>query len=129
MISIFILKTFWKKKNKKKKKKYFKIKEIKTSLKGKTKNLIISRNYVDQELSKEKVFKNNREEYFFYLNLLIEDETNKILLKKYLRFLKDNEKELEKENIIHEGFDKELIYYSIFFEKEEVYDLFGKKIK
>ena len=61
----------------------------------------------------------------FYLNLLIKDETNTDLLKKYLAFLRDNETKLEKENLPHEPFLKELEYYSIFFEKNELNELFG----
>ena len=66
------------------------------------------------------LFKSIKEEYMFYLNLLIKDETNPDLLLRYLFFLKDNENNLEKENLLHEKFKNELEYYSIFFEKDNI---------
>ena len=50
---------------------------------------------------KIKLFKSIKEEYMFYLNLLIKDETNPDLLLKYLNFLKENEKYLENKSIPH----------------------------
>ena len=68
---------------------------------------------------KIKLFKSIREEYMFYLNLLIKDETNPNLLLKYLNFLKENEKYLENKSIPHETLLKEIEYYSIFIDKNE----------
>ena len=49
-------------------------------------------------MEKIKKFFSSKEEYMFYLNLLIKDETNISLLLNYLSFLKNNELILEKEN-------------------------------
>ena len=114
----------------KKEKKYIDIKEIQISLEENKKSDLISlRNYVKKEMEKDKYFKSKKEEYLFYLNLLIKDETNITLLKDYLLFLKNNKTLLEKENIPHEKFEDELNYYSVFFEKDKLKDLFGYEIK
>ena len=131
-------------------KKYFKISELITNMEdNKNKNLITLRNEVEkdinnllekEELKKKekgkgkgkgelKLFKSIKEEYMFLLNLLIKDETNKELLKRYLLFLKKNEIDLEKEKIPHEKFKDELEYYSIFFEKKELVELFQSEYK
>ena len=136
----------------KKEKEYFKINEIVINLEdNKNKNLAALRKEVKEEMEKltqkekgkdntkqtekkktkkpdedkKKLFESIQEEYMFYLNLLIKDETNTDLLKKYLAFLRDNETKLKKENLPHEPFLKELEYYSIFFEKNELNELFG----
>ena len=77
------------------------IKEIETNLKYlENDDLISLRNEVKNEMEKIKekekkgkavkgkikLFKSIREEYMFYLNLLIKDETNPDLLLKYLKF-------------------------------------------
>ena len=114
----------------KKYKKYFEIKEIKEILENnEKKNLLQLRQFVEEELKKKKVFKSIKEEYIYYLKLLIKDETNVTLLKIYLIFLKKNEKILKQENLSYEEFEKELIYYSIFFNKEDIKNLFGKELK
>ena len=129
-------------------KKYFKIPELKTNMENnKNKNIITLRNEVENDIKtliekeelkkKEKgegkgeliLFKSIKEEYMFLLNLLIKDETNKELLKRYLLFLKKNEIDLEKEKIPHEKFKDELQYYSIFFENKELVELFQSKCK
>ena len=121
--------------NNKKEKKYFQIKEIKEILdSNKVHNLIALRKVVIEELSKNYEFKTIKDKYFFYVNLLLKDETNKTLLIKYLTFLKENENTLDKENLIYEKFIDELNYYSIFFEKEELkkifnYDIISEKDK
>ena len=106
----------------KKNKKYMDIDEIQINLeKNKNYDLIWLRNNVKQILDNEKncpiKFGSIKEEYIFYLNLLIQDETNIELLEKYLIFLKKNEDFLEKENIQHEKFHNELKYYSVFLKK------------
>ena len=107
----------------KKNKEYFKIEEITKILKEEVEkeNLIQRRKYVKEEIKKIKIFNTIKEEYMFYLKLLIRDETNVDLLNKYLSFLQkgENEEYLEKEGMPHEKFYDELKYYSIFFEKEE----------
>ena len=87
-------------------------------------NLITLRRIVKGDILKNIIFKNMKEIYFFYLDLLIKDEANKALLLNYLKFLKENEKNLDKENLIHEKFIDELNYYSIFFDKEELKNYF-----
>ena len=110
----------------KKAKKYFGIKEIKESLDNiKVHNLISLRKIVKEELLKKISLKTIKDTYFYYLLLLIKDETNKDLLLKYLKFLKENEAKLDEENLMHEKFTDELIYYSIFFEEEEFKKLFN----
>ena len=107
------------------------IEEIQLNLeKNKNHDLIWLRNNVKQILDNEKncpiKFGSIKEEYIFYLNLLIQDETNIELLEKYLIFLKKNEDFLEKENIQHEKFHNELKYYSVFFEKDKLKHLFSE---
>ena len=110
----------------KKKKKYFKIDEVNDNLeKNKDKNLIYRREFVREEIKKIKTFNSIKEEYMFYLNLLIMDETNVDLLSKYLSFLQKNEKYFEKEKIPHEKFNDEIKYYSIFMDKNEIKKEFG----
>ena len=77
-----------------------------------------------KEKEKTKLFESIKEEYIYYLNLIIKDETNPDLLLYYLSFLKNNEKNLENLNLPHEKFKDELEYYSIFFEKDKLYELF-----
>ena len=86
----------------------------------KIKNIIEFENKIKEEnkIKKENsLFKSKNEEYFFYLKLLIKDETNIDLLNHYLEFLKINEEYLNENNIPHETFNNELKYYSVFFEK------------
>lgn len=118
-----------------KEKKYLEIDEIKSNLeRDKKENLIQRRKNVVNELQKKIKFKSIKEEYIFYINLLIKDETNKDLLLKYLKFMQKNEKKLEKENLLHEKFYDELNYYSVFFDKTELkekfnYDFISEKDK
>ena len=113
----------------KKEKKYFEIKEIKEFLENnEIHNLISLRKIVKDELLNNNNIKTIKDAYFFYLHLLIKDETNKTLLLNYLIFLKENEAKLDDLKIIHEKFNDELKYYSIFFEKEEIKKLFNYDI-
>ena len=118
-----------------KEKKYLEIDEIKSNLeRDKKENLIQRRKNVVNELQKKIKFKSIKEEYIFYINLLIKDETNKDLLLKYFKFMQKNEKKLEKENLLHEKFYDELNYYSVFFDKTELkekfnYDFISEKDK
>ena len=122
----------------KKDKKYLKIPEIQINLdKNLNTDLISLRNYVKKEIEilkekekrKEKIFKSINEEYIFYLNLLIKDETNPDLLLKYLQFLKNNKEELENKKLLYENFKDEMNYYSIFFEKKKLHKLFLSQLE
>ena len=114
----------------KKEKKYMVMDELKINLeKVQNLDLISLRNNVKEEMEKTKSFKTKKDEYLFFLNLIIKDETNINLLKEYLLFLKNNEMFLEKEKIPHENFIDELNYYSVFFEKDELKKLFGFEFK
>ena len=101
-------------------KKYLKIDEIKESLKNQSKSLIDLKNYVEKVIRTKPKFSNYEEEYKFYVKLLIKDDTNKILLKEYLKFLKN----IEENNIDiknpHENFKDELNYYLPLFDKNEL---------
>ena len=71
--------------------------EIINSLEENKKSDLISlRNYVEKEMEKNKSFNSKKEEYLFYLHLLIKDETNINLLKDYLLFLKKNKTHLKR---------------------------------
>lgn len=101
--------------------------EIKSEIKNENEIKKEEANKKELEIKKEKsLFKSVKEQYLFYLNLLIKDETNVDLLKLYLEFLQKNENNLEKEGIPHERFESELNYYSIFFEKEYL-NIYSKK--
>jgi len=102
-------------------KKYFEIKDIKESFESQSKNLIYLKNYVAEEIQKERDFKNdNDEELLFYAKLLIKDNTNKNLLRKYLKFLKHIEKNNIRLKYPHEYFEDELNYYLPLFDKSEL---------
>ena len=102
--------------------------EIKSEIKNENEIKKEEANKKELEIQKEKsLFKSVREQYLFYLNLLIKDETNVDLLKHYLTFLENNENNLKKEGIPHETFESELNYYSIFFEKEYLNKLYNTK--
>lgn len=102
--------------------------EIKSEIKNENEIKKEEANKRELEIQKEKsLYKSVKEEYLFYLNLLIKDETNVDLLKLYLEFLQKNENNLEKEGIPHETFESELNYYSIFFEEEYLNGLYSKK--
>ena len=101
-------------------KKYFEIKKIKESFEKQSKNLINLKNYVKEEIQKERDFNDNDEEYLFYTKLLIKDNTNKNLLKKYLKFLKHIEKNKIILNNPHENFKDELNYYLPLFDENDL---------
>ena len=106
-------------------KSYFKIKEIEEAL---------HENYsLSLETKKENVIKgiknyNNEaspsEQYIFLLKLLIQDNTNKDLLKLYLNFLRDNEQFLKEKYSIVENFEYEYSKYKVAFTPEEIKDNF-----
>ena len=104
----------------KKNKSYLEINIVQENLKTQSKNLVDLKNFVEKEIQTKKIFKNKDEEYLFYINLLIKDETNRILLKKYLEFLKNIEENKITISYPHETFKDELNYYLPLFEKEEL---------
>ena len=57
-------------------------------------------------------------EYFHLISLLIQDNTNKDLVKKYLLFLKEYEKSIKIKN--KETYKDELNFYKVMFEPQEV---------
>lgn len=104
----------------KKKKAYLEIDIIKKELENQSKNLIELKNIVAQEIKKENKFTNIEDEYLFYIKLLVKDETNKILLKKYLNLLKRIEEEKYNLQLEHENYSDELNYYLVLFNKKEL---------
>ena len=64
-------------------------------------------------------------EYFHLISLLIQDNTNKDLVKKYLLFLKEYEKSIKIKN--KETYKDELNYYKVMFEPQEVEEYFQRK--
>jgi len=105
------------------KKVYFEIDTIKNELDNQSKNLISLKNFVIEEIKKEKVFKDLDEEYLYYIKLLIKNNVEKTLITKYLKFLKKLEDENLKINYPHESFNDELKYYLPLFEENEIKDL------
>ena len=58
--------------------------------------------------------------------MLIKDNTNKVLITKYLKFLKENENKIDSQFIVR--YEEEYKYYKIMFEKDElVKNKFGSK--
>ena len=104
----------------KKNKSYLEINIVQENLKTQSKSLVDLKNFVENEIQTKKIFKNKDEEYLYYINLLIKDETNRILLKKYLKFLKNIEENKITISYPHETFKDELNYYLPLFEKEEL---------
>ena len=114
-------------------KKYFEIEDIKNELNEVKKRSFLVRkelvkNYVEKQKNKKNKNENNidineniKEKYIHLLILLINDDTNKDLLKEYLNFLKRNDTELE--NIYEDYYEKfkdEFNYYFLIFDTEEI---------
>ena len=74
---------------------------------------------VENNLNNYKLKNTLEKEYFQLISLLIQDNTNKELIKKYLLFLKNNESELMKTLII-ETYKNEYNYYCVLFSCEEI---------
>ena len=104
----------------KKNKSYLELKIVQENFRSQSKSLIDLKIFVEKEIKTKKIFKNKDEEYLFYINLLIKDETNKLLLKKYLKFLKDAEEKKITISYPHETFKDELDYYLPFLEEDEL---------
>ena len=109
------------------KKAYFEIDAIKNELDNQSKNLISLKNFVIEEIKKEKAFNDLDEEYLYYIKLLIKNNVDKTLITKYLKFLKKLEDENLKINYPHESFNDELVYYLPLFEENELKDLKPKQ--
>ena len=109
------------------KKAYFEIDTIKNELDNQSKDLISLKNFVIEEIQKEKSFKDLDEEYLYYIKLLIKNNVEKTLITKYLKFLKKLEDENLKINYPHESFNDELKYYLPLFEENELKDLKPKQ--
>ena len=110
-------------------KKYFSYKEIEEELnKVKELDLFKRKDKVNEALKvkdKENISEidlidNKKNKYIYILKLLVNDNTNKKLIIKYLDFLKDNKEELNKICFdIIEKFDNELKYYLNILNREE----------
>jgi len=110
------------------KQRYLNIPEISSELKSlQNQSLLERKEYVKIELNKKYKFKDLREKYFFYLKLLIRDNTNTKLIKKYLAFLKEN----QRNKIISSDIDynNELKYYLVCLSKAELNEFHANKEK
>ena len=101
-------------------KKYLEIDYIKNSLSNQSKCLIDLKNFVQERMETKIAFNNINDEYLFYVDLLIKDDTNKILLKRYLTLLKNIDEKNIQLKYPHENFKNELNYYLPLFNKEEL---------
>ena len=114
-------------------KKYYEIEDIKNELIKVKKRSFITRKSLVKKYVEEQKDKNNSNEknhekydnigkkYIQLLTLLINDDTNKDLLKEYLNFLKENDAKLiSLYNDCYEEFQDELNYYYIFFDTQEL---------
>ena len=117
--------------NNPKNKKYFEIDIVKSELtEVKKRNFLERKNKVKENMKHYNNIKDIKEKYIFILILLINDNTNKALLKEYLDLLKKNNEELKKiYNKYFEEYLDELNYYSIVFTFEECQSNFSLKIK
>ena len=109
-----------------KKKSYLEIEEIENALhKNYSLNLETKKENVKKAIkdysSNDTIYNN----YIFLIKLLIQDNTNKDLLKLYLQFLKDNDKFLKNEYNIIENFEIEYDKYKVVFTTEEIKQFFG----
>ena len=101
-------------------KKYFDNKNVETELKNNYKlNLEEKKINVDKKLTEYNPEDDLEKEYFQLISLLIQDNTNKGLVKNYLNFLKENENNLKNIKNI-ETYQDELNYYKVMFTPKEV---------
>ena len=102
------------------KKKYFDNQELKKELENNYKiNLEQKKINVVKKLENYEPEKDLEKEYFQLLSLLIQDNTNKDLIEKYLNFLKENERYLVQIQY-RETYKDELDYYKVMFTPEEI---------
>ena len=110
-----------------KSKNYLEFDEIKNELEKINQESIFQRKQiVEEKIKKEFNFKDIKEEYIFYLQLLIRDNTNKTLIKKYLNFLNKNQEQL-KNSFNIETYEDEIQYYKVCFKKEELNEYFNEQ--
>ena len=108
--------------------KYLKLKSISKQVKTNYKiSLKQKKLNVENELKVFKTKKTVKEQFFYIINLVIQDNTNKKLIKLYLTFLKNNKEKLK--NIMHEKYEDELQFYKVLFEKEELVKDLGEDKK
>ena len=114
-----------------KSKKYFEIDEIKKELiLIKNRNLLKRKKFVEDSLKQLDEIFEIQKKYIFLLKLLINDNTNKELVKKYLEFLRDNKEELKKIFIDYfEEFEDELDYNSKVLTVEEKNQLYKATVE
>ena len=107
-----------------KKKNYFMIPEIEKELdKLKDETIYKRKEYVKNELTKNQTIINIKEQYIYYLKLIIRDNTNKKLIKEYLKFLKSNQKEIKEyfQNI--EEYKDEILFYKVCLNQNDLKEL------
>ena len=111
-----------------KRKKYLEIEEIKKELCENYKlSLDIKKGNVITELKKYNPSDSVIDKYIFLLKLLIQDNTNKDLLKIYIQFLKENNETLKNIYNNYEDFESEYNNYKVVFSPEEVELYFEKE--
>ena len=105
-------------------KNYLNIDEIKTELDNNYKiNLEQMKKDVELQLKNYSQKTDVKEEYLALLKMIIKDNTNKILIKKYLDFIKPNEAQLQEYfNNNYERYKDEFEYYSILFLQDNAID-------
>ena len=109
-------------------KNYILIPEIKKELNDIKYELLPDRKkYVEEQINKNQSFKDIYEEYIYYIKLIIRDNTNKKLLKKYLHFLEKNETKLEEKIPNLDKYENEVEFYKVCFDKEE-YKVFKRTL-
>ena len=109
-------------------KNYILISEIKKELNDIKYELLLDRKkYVEEQINKNQSFKDIYEEYIYYIKLIIRDNTNKKLLKKYLHFLEKNETKLEEKIPNLDKYENEVEFYKVCFDKEE-YKVFKRTL-
>ena len=107
-----------------KKKRYFMIPEIERELVNlKVETIFKRKEYVKEKISKKKEFNNIKEQYLYYLKLLIRDNTNRLLIKEYLQFLKTKENEIKSHFNNLEEYKKEILFYKACLSQRELKEL------
>ena len=110
---------------------YFNIEDIKNELIAvKNRTPLNRKTKVINELYKVDSIIELREKYIYFLKLLVNDNTNKNLLKKYLEFLKENKDKLKSLfGNYFEDYDDELNRYTVVFTVSENKSFFQKEVE
>ena len=106
-------------------KKYLNIDEIKRELDNNNYKINLDQKKNDVELQLKNYSKKTdvKEEYLALLKMVIKDNTNKELIKIYLKFLESNQTQLQKYyNDNYETYEEESKYYSILFLQDNKID-------